>query len=239
VARLDRLDSGGVELSLTRGSLLVHVLPRAHGEVFVVRAPGFQVRVVGTVFRVAVGPGGSSLTVGHGTVELTRPGAAPLLVHAGERWPAGAADAPSAAELALMGPADLEGASFSPSESELYAAGLKRLRARDLRGALAAFREERARFPEGLLKREAQASIIDALMLLGEDAQARAEVDAYLREAPDGLRAAEMHFVRGTLLAAADHGCRRAVPEFDRALSRPAEPWAEKARAARAACKSR
>jgi hypothetical protein len=48
-----------------------------------------------------------------------------------------------------------------------------------------------------------------------------------------------MHFVRGTLLYAADHDCRRAAAEFDRALSRPAEPWAERARAARAACRVR
>jgi hypothetical protein len=90
-----------------------------------------------------------------------------------------------------------------------------------------------------VLGREARASIIDALVLLHDDAQARAEVDAYLRESPRGLRAPEMHFVRGTLLYASDHGCRRAAAELDLALQHPAEPWAERARAARAACRRR
>jgi hypothetical protein len=240
VARVDRFDAGGVELSLKTGSVLLHVQPRRPGEAFIVRAPDFEARVVGTVFRVAAGPRGSSLVVGHGTVELIRPGSGPQLIHSGERWPANAADAPSAAELELMGTGELEGARFDaePSEPQLYAAGLQKLRARDLHGALALWHKQRARFPGGVLARDAQASIIDALVALHEDAQARAEVDAYLREAPDGLRAAEMHFVRGTLLYAADHDCRRAAAELERALQRPAEPWATRARAALAACRA-
>jgi hypothetical protein len=238
VAQIDRFDERGVEISLSTGSVLVHVNPRTHGEVFLVRAPGFVARVVGTVFRVAAGPSGASLVVGHGTVELTRPGSPPQLLHAGERWPAHTLDLPDAAELAVLG--DLEGARFeppAPSESALYAAALQKQRAGDLRGALGAWREQHARFPQGVLRLEAQASIIDALVALHQDAEARAEVDAYLRDAPDGLRAAEMHFVRATLLEAADHDCRRAAAELDRALQRPAEPWASRARGARSACR--
>jgi hypothetical protein len=238
-ARLDRA-AGAVTLTLERGSLLIHVNPRAAGEPFVVKAPGFSARVVGTVLRVAVAKDGrAEINVGHGTVEVTPDGQAPLLVKSGERWPADATLSPSKDELQLLGAADLEGASFvpieKPSEHALYSAGWQKQKAGDLRGALAIWRQQRAQFPEGVLDREAQTSIIDALVALHDDGSARVELEAYLREVPSGLRAAEMHFVLGTLYAA-EHDCRRAVHELDLALRSPAEPWAKKARAARASC---
>src|SRR5205085_792706 len=123
------------------------------------------------------------------------------------------------------------------AESELYQAGWTRLReARDPAGALAIWEQQRARFPRGVLVEEARASIIDALVALHENARARAEIEAYFRAAPDGLRTGELHFVLGTLLREADGDCRRAVAELERALDRAAEPWASRARAARDAC---
>jgi Outer membrane lipoprotein/FecR protein len=259
-ARLDRFDANDVALSIDAGSLLLHVNPRQSAAPFVVRTPGFTARVVGTVLRVTVDAAGrSAIAVGHGAVEVRPTDGAPLMVRAGERWPADAPQAPSAAELALLGLADLEGtdaASFGVSEtpkpaathtfadetraeSALYQDGWQKLQAGDRRGALGLWREQRRRFPRGLLYSEAHASIIDALVALHADGEARAEVDAYLRQNPYGLRTPEMHFVRGTLYYAADHNCRRAAAELDLALARPAEPWAHRARAARAACHHR
>jgi hypothetical protein len=89
------------------------------------------------------------------------------------------------------------------------------------------------------LRLEAQASIVEALVRLGDNRRARVEVESYLRAAPTGLRAPEMHFVLGTLYRESDGSCRRALGEFARALQRPAAPWAERARAARAGCRRR
>ncbi len=114
--RLDRMGRGLV-VTLTRGTLLVHVRPRAADEPFVIHAPGFSARVVGTVLRVTAGDAGAGLAVGHGRVELTPTGAAPVLLRAGERWPAALDNAPSPEELERLGPAELEGvtvASFTP-----------------------------------------------------------------------------------------------------------------------------
>jgi hypothetical protein len=241
-ARLDRFEGGKVAVSLSRGSVLIHVNPRSAQETFDIRAPGLSARVVGTVLRVAVNEKGrAELSVGHGSVEVTPDGEAPRMVKSGERWPAEASLTPSAAELELLGAADLEGASFTApavekiSEHALYSAGWQQLKAGEPRRALATWRLQREKFPRGVLDRDAQTSIIDALVALHDDGSARAELEGYLREVPDGLRAAEMHFVLGTLYAS-DHDCRRAVRELDLALRHPADPWAKKARAARAAC---
>jgi hypothetical protein len=103
--------------------------------------------------------------------------------------------------------------------------------------ALGIWERQRQRFPHGLLHDEAHTSIIDALVALGRSRAAAGEIADYLRAQPRGLRSAEMHFVLGTLLMAEDHGCRRAARELDEALAHPAAPWAERARAARAACR--
>jgi hypothetical protein len=252
VARLVRFGADGVELRLERGSLLAHVTPRPAGAPFVVRTPRFTARVVGTILRVAVhADGTSSLAVAHGVVEVQPLSGPPLLVRAGDRWPVESTDLPSDAELARLGAADVEDAStwsFAPAapaalsplhdESALYAAGDRALKeSHDPRAALGLWEEQRRRFPTGVLRRDADASIVDALVALKQPARALAEVDALLAVDPAGLRADELHFVRGTLLRAVDGSCRRARAELDRALQRPSDPWAARARAARAACK--
>ncbi|HZS36220.1 MAG TPA: FecR domain-containing protein [Polyangia bacterium] len=124
------------------------------------------------------------------------------------------------------------------AEGALYEAGW--IAMRDLgqpARALAIWQKQRARFPSGVLRREVHASVIDALVSLHRSTRARAEIDSYLAADPNGLRAPEMHFVRGTLLREADRGCRRALREFNLALERPSEPWARNARIARASCK--
>jgi hypothetical protein len=238
-ARIDH-KAGAIDVVLDHGSLLLHVNPRSPGESFVIRTRELTARVVGTVLRVAVDAGGhASVAVGHGAVAVTPLNGAPVMVKTGERWPADSNEEPSAAELDKLGAADLEGARFAPSESALYQSGWQKMKRGEMRGALAVWQDERARFPHGALAREAHASIIDALVALKDDRRARREVDAYLAEAPHDLRAPEMHFVRGTLLYAADHDCRRAAPELDLALRHPAQPWETRARLARAACRHR
>jgi FecR-like protein len=279
-ARLARQD-GAVTLTLEKGSLLAHVLPRGQRAPFVVKTASFSARVVGTVLRVVAHDDGvASIAVGHGSVEVTPRGQPLLVLHAGERWPAGSRDAPDGDELERMGPGHLEGvaaASLSPSlpapasaaasagepcprrhgesavqcwldvadhtgdaaraESALYQAGFIRMHELgDPAFALGIWERQRQRFPRGLLRDEAHTSIIDALVALGRSRAAEGEIADYLKQHPGGLRSAEMHFVRGTLYHAEDGSCRRAARELDLALARPAAPWAERARTARAAC---
>jgi outer membrane protein assembly factor BamD (BamD/ComL family) len=124
------------------------------------------------------------------------------------------------------------------AESALYQAGWIRMHElHDPAFALGIFERQRSRFPHGVLRDEAQTSIIDALVLLHRTRAAEVEIADYLRAHPTGLRSAEMHFVRGTLLRNEDRGCRRAAHELDLALAHPAAPWAARARAARASCR--
>jgi hypothetical protein len=124
------------------------------------------------------------------------------------------------------------------AESALYQAGWIRMREmHDAAFALGVWERERQRFADGVLREEVQTSIIDALVALRRSSAAKAEIDDYLRAHPRGLRSAEMHFVRGTLLREQDRSCRRARREFELALEHPSEPWAARARAARNACR--
>jgi hypothetical protein len=260
-ARLERLDRQGATMRLERGSLLLHVLPRPVNAPFLVHTPAFTARVIGTVLRVAVDARGASLVVAHGAVELQPAvGGRSVIVRAGERWPADSTAAPSQAELERLGAGDLEGATFAhfapapalpvarpaPSistlaeENAMYQAGLEALRAHDPRGALALFRLERERFPRGVLARELRTSMIDAYLAMREPAPALHEIDAALADEPHGLRAPELHYLRGTLYRKLDGDCVRAAVELDVALAhaRPA-PWIGNARRARAACDRR
>ena len=124
------------------------------------------------------------------------------------------------------------------AESALYQAGWIRMHElRDPAFALGIWERQRSRFPQGLLRDEAQTSIIDALVALRRTRAAEVEIADYLRAHPAGLRSAELHFVRGTLWRHDDRSCRRAAHEFDLALAHPAAPWAAPARAARAGCR--
>jgi hypothetical protein len=124
------------------------------------------------------------------------------------------------------------------AESALYQAGWIRMHElRDPAFALGIWERQRSRFPRGVLHDEAQTSIIDALVALHRTRAAEAEIADYLRAHPNGLRSAEMHYVRGTLLNNQDRSCRRAAHELDLALAHPAAPWAANARHARNACR--
>ncbi len=122
------------------------------------------------------------------------------------------------------------------AESALFELGWRRLHDHgDARAALGAWESQRRRFPSGALRSDADVSIIEALGRLGDDAQARREIDRWLAAHPDGLAAPQVHYLRGSLERRAGD-CPGALQEFDLALRAPADPWAADARAERAAC---
>ncbi len=270
-AVLDRDNGGSVQIRLEQGTVLAHVLPRPARAPFFITTPRFTARVVGTVLRVVVAAdGASSIAVGHGTVEVTPTGGAPVLVHSGERWPATTIAALAPGELELLG-SDIEGVtagSFAPpaqapsatrclgtpdemircyvalaetadavrAESALYEAGFIAWREHQGALALAIWERQRTRYPHGLLHVEAQTSVIDALVAAHRSREAKSEIERLLANEPGALRAAEMHFVLGTLYHELDGDCRRAAPELAVALRHGDAPWATRARAASAAC---
>lgn len=65
--------------------------------------------------------------------------------------------------------------------------------------AVAAFREQRARFPRGVLAIEADLSIIELLPRLDRHAEALAESERFLREHAGGERRGEIHRLRGNI----------------------------------------
>lgn len=70
---------------------------------------------------------------------------------------------------------------------------------RDPARALAAFREQRSRFPGGVLAIEADLSIIELLPRLDRHAEALTESERFLKEHPGGERRGEIHLLRGNI----------------------------------------
>jgi hypothetical protein len=128
-------------------------------------------------------------------------------------------------------------ASELAAETPLLSEALTRLRQkRDARGALATLDVYRARYPDGTLKHEAETARVDALLLLGRDDEALAELRR-LRLQAQG-RDLELRLIRGELTAATD--CARAAADFDRVLAERTPPaFAERALHGRAACRAR
>jgi hypothetical protein len=86
------------------------------------------------------------------------------------------------------------------AESALYQIGWVELRdLGDARAALSTWQRQRARFPGGVLRAEADVSIIEVLVRLGERARARREIDGYLAAHPDGIAAPERRRLRDQL----------------------------------------
>jgi hypothetical protein len=88
--------------------------------------------------------------------------------------------------------------------------------------AVAAWRRYRAAHPDGILRVEADVSIIETLGRIGESDEALSEANEFLRRHPDSERRAEIARLAGDLYRA--HGdCRRALGAYQVALgvSRP------------------
>jgi hypothetical protein len=80
--------------------------------------------------------------------------------------------------------------------------------------ALAAFREQRSRFPRGVLAIEADLSIIELLPRLDRHAEALAESERFLKEHPGGERRGEIHLLRGNIYREALRDLGRAEREY-------------------------
>jgi Flp pilus assembly protein TadD len=120
------------------------------------------------------------------------------------------------------------------NETALLSAALTRLRHdRDAAGALAALDVYDARAPHGTLRREANVARVDALLMLGRDADALAVLRT-LPLQPRG-REQELRVVRGELIAPSS--CAAAVEDFDHVLTgAPPAPLVERALHGRATC---
>jgi hypothetical protein len=143
-----------------------------------------------------------------------------------------------ARDLALAAaPREATAGSELAGETPLLSEALTRLRQqRDARGALATLDVYRDRYPNGTLKREAVSARIDALLLLGRDDDALAELRRLTLQGQG--RDLELRLIRGELAAPTD--CARAVADFDRVLAEQTpQAFAERALHGRAACRAR
>jgi tetratricopeptide (TPR) repeat protein len=86
------------------------------------------------------------------------------------------------------------------SEMALYEAGrVRRDELGDVAGALEAFEQYRTRFPNGMLRSEADLSIVELLPKLGRHREALDEIGRLLTRAGGQERAAELYLLRGNI----------------------------------------
>lgn len=144
------------------------------------------------------------------------------------------APVPSAEAPVAVAPEPATPPSALAVETSLLGEALTRLRQRrDARGALETLDSYDARFPRGALRREADGTRVDALLLLGRADDALSVLRRLTLE-PRG-RDQELRVIRAELLAASS--CHEAVTDFGRVLSETAPPaLAERALHGRAAC---
>lgn len=277
--------AGHTEIALGKGSIELHVLPRAPGHDFAVSAGGYHFRVVGTAFTVSHIESRLSLSVSEGKVAVWRGADRLTTVAAGGQWavsltpsvavrprsaraqttppatvalrdpvrpaaPAPIPFLPAAPPVAASVPPPLAPASPNPESAPRPAgtvrhdcgvlvgrppqeamgcyqqqaaqgglageaahyeiARLWRDAFHDPTRALAAFREQRSRFPRGVLAIEADLSIIELLPRLDRHTEALAESERFLKEHPGGERRGEIHLLRGNIY-------REALRDFDHA----------------------
>jgi FecR protein len=93
---------GVVQSSMTRGVAAFHVEPLGPGQRFLLALPDGNLEVRGTRFVVMIERGKTqSVEVSEGTVALRMDGGAEMLLSAGQRWPAAAAERPSVSFMRL------------------------------------------------------------------------------------------------------------------------------------------
>jgi hypothetical protein len=276
-----RAQAGDTEIVLSKGSIELHVLPRAPGHDFAVNAGLYRFTVVGTAFTVSQTPSRLQLVVSEGTVAVWRGTKRLATVGAGAQWSAEVSLAASARPLrtqaepssavAPVEPLPRETPGLAPppvpaaamagattrtstspltpppasassaraatpaapvalrrdcgqlaaskraqealtcyqeqaaqnglaGETALYElARLWRDSFGELDRALAAFQTQRARFPSGVLRTEADLSIIELLPRLDRHADALAESEQFLAAHPKAERSGEIHLLRGNI----------------------------------------
>ncbi|HEX7505838.1 MAG TPA: tetratricopeptide repeat protein, partial [Polyangia bacterium] len=82
--------------------------------------------------------------------------------------------------------------------------------------ALAAFRDQRARFPTGALRPEADLSIIELLPRLGRHSEALVETDKFLATHAPAERRGEIRLLRGNIFREVLHDLDKAEREYAR-----------------------
>ena len=278
-----RAQTGDTEIVLSKGSIELHVLPRAPGHDFAVSAGLYRFTVVGTAFTVSQTRWRLELVVSEGTVAVWRGTKRLATVGAGAAWsaelnpaasarpqapraqaepssavapvellpretpglvpppvpaaamagattrtstspltppPASASSARTAtpaapvalrrdcgqlaaskrAQEALTCYQEQAAQNGLPGETALYElARLWRDSFGELDRALAAFQAQRSRFPSGVLRTEADLSIIELLPRLDRHADALAESEQFLAAHPRAERNGEIHLLRGNI----------------------------------------
>jgi FecR protein len=280
-----RAQTGDTEIVLSKGSIELHVLPRAPGHDFAVNAGLYRFTVVGTAFTVSQTRSRLELAVSEGTVAVWRGTKRLAMVGAGAQWSADVSPAASARPQTLRAQAEPSSAVVpveplpretpglapppvptaavagtpprpsaptpppeTPPATSVYPdratasapAALRRdcgqlaasKRAQEaltcyqeqaaqsglagetalyelarlwrdsfgqLDRALAAFQAQRARFPNGVLRTEADLSIIELLPRLDRHADALAESAHFLSAHPKAERSGELHLLRGNI----------------------------------------
>jgi len=290
-----RMQNQHAEILLEKGAIELHVLPRAPGHSFFVRAGLYQFTVVGTAFTVSQTGSRLELVVSEGKVAVSRGARQLAMVGAGGKWavevtPASALApsqatpspaafaaapiqaAPSPAAFALAPPqAALSPAPYAPvpmpasprsaaapsvaaspaatpapakrncgelaaskrtrealqcyqaqaaqsglaGETAQYEmARLWRDSLGDPESALAAFKDQRSRFPRGTLRIEADLSIIEILPRLGRHTEVMAETEQFLSAHPKAERRGEIHLLRGNIFREVLHDLHQAEREY-------------------------
>jgi ferric-dicitrate binding protein FerR (iron transport regulator) len=249
------------------------------GERFRVRAGGYQVVVLGTVFTVTVDQRGVAVDVESGVVEVQDEASGQRLqrLPAGARWssePASTASTASTGSVSsrrataspirstrrsparALATQPAGGASADPAralaqyqkiaegggpmaEVALYNIGeIEQESLRDLNRASATWQRYAARYPQGLLRVEADLSLIDALVGLGERGRALAEAQAFLQRHRQSERRPDVARLAGDLAREAGD-CGQALGFYDLALrSGPAPDDEDDALFYRAECLS-
>ena len=303
-----RTHNEDTEIALSTGNLELHVLPRAPGHSFAVRAGLYQFTVIGTVFSVSQTLSRLELVVSEGKVAVSRGTRQLAMVGAGGKWAVevnpSPAPTPAASPLALpalppapaasrraalpqaASPLAMSALPPTPAASPLapptlapapampsYAGAVSPAPARavtpsptalspphcgqfsvskrtqeallcyqeqaaqsglagetaqyelarllrdslaDPERALAAFKDQRSRFPNGALRTEADLSIIELLPRLGHHIEAMAETEQFLVAHPKAERRGEIHLLRGNILREVLHDLDRAEREYAR-----------------------
>jgi hypothetical protein len=225
-----RMHNGTLDIVLASGRIVLHVPPRPIGQALLIAADQFLFTVVGTVFSLSKDAHRLDLHVSEGLVAVSRTGEHVATVAEGERWEASPA-APSpplphpqdrAPRVARRTPE--QGCErFTGDQGPQKIACLRELarkggpegeRAQNALGrylrddmadptaALAAFEAQRARYPRGELRADADRAIIGLLPRLGRHAEALVETQSFLDAQPEAEDRAEIRLLRGDIYRA-------------------------------------
>ena len=244
-----RLQNGTLDIVLLSGRIELHVPPRPIGQALLIAADQFLFTVVGKDFSVSKDSRHLDLQVSEGLVAVSRTGEHVATVASGETWEAPPAApspappshkdrAPRLARRALgldcdrftgdQGPQKVaclrELALGGGPEGERAQHALGRYLRDDMAdptAALAAFEAQRARYPRGELRADADRAIIGLLPRLGRHGEALVETQSFLNAQPEAEDRAEMRLLRGDIYRAIFQDAMSAEREYEEGAESP------------------